>query len=433
MGVKLDGATGTLPANQPHESHAQGSGELGSATTEVHPEETPRGLRAADTVERTERSELSRSTLRRHGADELLKTVAGKSTEGQRAAVGRFMSEVLAATGGQTSVANPYHRVTRPNNDASPKVPAWSLQPPPEGFAVVRSDNPATIGHFLESFPVSPDEALLEFGPAVQRFLNEKMPTSEAIDSMMKKIRRSLLLAVLTGDRVSKDTLGNRFSNAEMMGLVAGWERGIDIRRYNYAKTLTSEGRLDLTTLASQDCMDVCLRLWVEFLLLGEDYAALDELGVGLSPSCSSAETDEQIEEFFRTTSTKIFVGQHHDVGHLLTDADLSERPPTLECGDIIIFNKPGGLGGHSCIVMARAENEATGAWAYRLANGTLPATDAALYPGWHEPADFLGGGDLSNFISGTPLAKPLGWLFERGIKSDDSTVSIARLRHAAT
>ena len=205
--------------------------------------------------------------------------------------------------------------------------------------------------------------------------------------------------------------------------------RSLDIRNINYAKSIATEGKLNLSTLSHQDCIDSCLRLKIEHLLAQKNYRALNKMGVRLRPGMKDKQIDRVLSRYFQTTNTAQFARRHHEIGHKMTDSQIERSNIKFEVGDFITFNEKGRLGGHTVLIMAKAKRGRE--YVYRIATSTLPATDMALYRGWVHKDELLGGTSATAAIGslggiGSILS---GVLFEKGLKSEDHTVSVGRLK----
>ena len=323
-----------------------------------------------------------------------------------------------------------YERSLNSEMDPSQSVRIYELSSPPSGYTVETSNDPNSFQAFLENYPIG--EGDLNYEPKTKKFLRSKMPTNQAMDEMMTQIRKDLFnLAKTEGDwtkdRISKKYLDNQFNNNELVAMVSGWMARRDIRHVNFYKTIFTEGKLNLSTLDNQDCVDSCLRLRVEHLITQGKYEDIQQMGIKITPNMPQQQIAKALIKYFKTTHTAKFARQHHEIGHRLTDDQVERSNLELEVGDFITFNDKDKLGGHTVLVMSKAKNQ-EGECVYRIATSTLPATEMSLYRGWISKNDILGGNAFTAQLSNLPGARFTSLFYEKGIKSEDHTVSIGNL-----
>lgn len=332
-----------------------------------------------------------------------------------------------------------YERSLNPEMDISKCKTITNFASPPRGYIIEKSDNPNSFQSYLENYPIG--EGDLKYDKKTVDFLKKEMSSVEQMNEVMEQIRSALWATIKAGtfdtERVGKKYLGNNFSNNELSAMVAGWMAGVDIREVNYFKTISTEGKLNLHTFAHQDCVDSCLRLNIEYLITQGDYKSIQKLGCHITSQMSTEQIDKQLLKFFQTTNTRQFSRKHHELGDNLNDKQIDEMVEDgfeMNVGDYITFNDSKNGGGHTVLVMAKAKNN-DGESVYRIATGTLPATDMALYKGWVSIQDLLGGGDITNFLTSVPiLGGVVKFFMDTGIKADkngsgwENTISIGNL-----
>ena len=322
-----------------------------------------------------------------------------------------------------------YSRTLNVDMPLENSTPVYQLSAPPIGYRVEKSPINGSFQSFLENYPVGEGE--LKYEPKTIEYLMSQMPTKESMDELMGNIRRDLIKVARTEkwstERVGRSYLGNNFNNAELLAMVAGWMAGKDVRSVNYYKSLFTEGKLNLNVLNNQDCVDACLRLRVEYLITQGNFQEIQKMGLNINEGMNSEQIDKSLSDYFLTTHTSSFARRYNQIGSRMSDEEITNSETELEVGDFITFNKKGGLGGHTVLIMAKAKNE-DGDCVYRIATSTLPATEMALYKGWINKKDLLGGSSLTNHISNIPGLSFISLIADKGIKTADYTVSIGSL-----
>lgn len=331
--------------------------------------------------------------------------------------------ELLSATDRMKLLSSYGRCLKKENREAVPSTGRLhKFQQPPEGFESELSQDEKSFQYFLENYPLEAGN-LLEYSPDIQDYLKTKMRDKNAMDSLMKKIASELPAAMISGKRLSKKYLDDKFSNHELMMMFMGWRKGVDIREVNYAKSMGTDGKLNFSLLNNQDCVDSCLRLRIEYLLSQKRYKDIEKMGIrGIGPNTTDEEINRKLVKYFLKTHTSKFSLENHQIADKLDEAALEKSNLELEVGDYITFNKGNKRGGHTVIVVAKARNN-KGECVYKIATGTLPATEMALYKGWIRLKDLIGGSEIAS-----GLANMTGDYSAGGIKPKGHTVSIGSL-----
>lgn len=193
----------------------------------------------------------------------------------------------------------------------------------------------------------------------------------------------------------------------------AHWIRNLPVKAANHAirdwqgqevlDQAFSYAIVDLDVRRWQECADVAMRLWAEFLWgRGEASRIRFKLeGGGPNPRLGGLRSDQ------RATLDALLSHQYQWASSAVLKRDLAQVPPAqVRPGDVVVLRRAGASQGHVFVILDVARNPSDGAAKVVLAHSNIPAQSFHVVPnpmpyvGWDTYRDEL------SFVPGTDPAR---------------------------